>query len=457
MERSELDRIIYSRYIEPTKKKEHYAGVEFEMPIVNLKKEAVDFDVVHLMVEAFIKKFGFEGASRDDRGDINSVWSYENGDDLSFDCSYNTMEFSFGREKNLNVLKDRFTEYYTFCREFLSKYDHSVTGMGINPYYMYNCNEPVPNGRYRMLLHHLKSYGRYEGRVLFHDIPYYGLIACSSQTHIDVSEKMLVRVINAFNTIEPLKALIFANSPMGEYLCVRDHLWRESMHGFNLHNVDGYEISLSSVEELVAYIRSMSMYCVEKDGKYINFEPVVLEEYFSRDKMYGEYYDGKGYCSISWKPEPEDIQYLRSFKFADLTFRGTVELRSTCMQPVSEAMASPAFNVGLNENLEKLETFISECRFVFAQGYSPVELRKMFVMKTLPPFADKDKLRQCLVRLLDIAAEGLKLRGMGEEHLIFPLYDRAVSLINPALEMVNGMEKGNSIEYYIEKFGRLEV
>ena len=91
MERSELDRIIYSRYIEPAKKKkEHYAGVEFEMPIVNLKKEAVDFDVVHLMVEAFIKKFGFEGASRDDRGDINSVWSYENGDDLSFDCSHNT-------------------------------------------------------------------------------------------------------------------------------------------------------------------------------------------------------------------------------------------------------------------------------------------------------------------------------------------------------------------------------
>lgn len=28
MERSELDRIIYSRYIEPAKKKEHYAGVE---------------------------------------------------------------------------------------------------------------------------------------------------------------------------------------------------------------------------------------------------------------------------------------------------------------------------------------------------------------------------------------------------------------------------------------------
>lgn len=76
MERSEFDRIIYRRYIEPAKgKKEHYAGVEFEMPIVNLKKEAVDFDVVHLMAEAFRNRFGFEGASYDERRD--NVCSYK--------------------------------------------------------------------------------------------------------------------------------------------------------------------------------------------------------------------------------------------------------------------------------------------------------------------------------------------------------------------------------------------
>ena len=36
---------LHKRYIEPTKKKrEKYIGVEIEMPIVNLSKNAVDFE-----------------------------------------------------------------------------------------------------------------------------------------------------------------------------------------------------------------------------------------------------------------------------------------------------------------------------------------------------------------------------------------------------------------------------
>ena len=39
---------IYRRFLEPTKKdKKEYIGIEIEIPIINLNKEAVDFDVVH--------------------------------------------------------------------------------------------------------------------------------------------------------------------------------------------------------------------------------------------------------------------------------------------------------------------------------------------------------------------------------------------------------------------------
>ena len=248
---------------------------------------------------------------------------------------------------------------------------------------------PVPNGRYRMLLHHLSSYRNYKGKLLFHDIPYYGLISCSAQTHLDVTEDELIRVINVFNRLEPLKALLFANSPYeGGYLCVRDHLWRESMHGLNPHNVDGFDIELGSVEELVSYIKSMSLYCLERDGRYINFTPLPLDEYF------------------------------RSFKFVDLTFRGTVELRSTCMQPISEALGVPAFNLGLKVNLDKLEKLLDTEGNIYRQGYNVIELRKLFVMRKLPAFAEEEGVRDLLLKVLDIARDGLISRGYGEERFL---------------------------------------
>ena len=278
---------------------------------------------------------------------------------------------------------------------------------------------PVPNGRYRMLLHHLSSYRNYKGKLLFHDIPYYGLISCSAQTHLDVTEDELIRVINVFNRLEPLKALLFANSPYeGGYLCVRDHLWRESMHGLNPHNVDGFDIELGSVEELVSYIKSMSLYCLERDDRYINFTPLPLDEYFSSSSVEGEYFDGNDYRTISWEPRVEDLEYLRSFKFVDLTFRGTVELRSTCMQPISEALGVPAFNLGLKVNLDKLEKLLDTEGNIYRQGYNVIELRKLFVMRKLPAFAEEEGVRDLLLKVLDIARDGLISRGYGEERFL---------------------------------------
>lgn len=43
-----------------------------------------------------------------------------------------------------------------------SKYDYTLTGMGINPHYNINHNKPIPNERYRMLYHHLHTYKAYE-------------------------------------------------------------------------------------------------------------------------------------------------------------------------------------------------------------------------------------------------------------------------------------------------------
>ena len=48
----------------------------------------------------------------------------ETGDGISFDCSYNTLEFSFGTELDMNILYQRFVSYYCFVQESLGKYNH---------------------------------------------------------------------------------------------------------------------------------------------------------------------------------------------------------------------------------------------------------------------------------------------------------------------------------------------
>lgn len=84
---------LYRRYIEPTKKKRRkYIGVEFEMPIVNLSDQAVDFSVVHSITDSFLKHFGFTVSGTDDDGNVYCAASPEKGDILSYDCSYNNLE-----------------------------------------------------------------------------------------------------------------------------------------------------------------------------------------------------------------------------------------------------------------------------------------------------------------------------------------------------------------------------
>ena len=451
--------IIYEKYIAPTERpKQAYAGIEFELPIVNLEKKPVDFSVVHALTDAFLSRFGFTEVIRDDNGDIYNATRPENGDNLSFDCSFNTMEFSFGKDEELLAIHERFIAYYSFIQDYLLPRHHTLTGMGLNPYRHFNNNVPIANGRYRMLLHHLESYKKYPGTILFHDSPNFGLFSCASQVQLDAEKDTLVDTLNTFTKLEPVKAVLFANSPYEDFLCSRDYFWKHSMHGVNPHNVDIFDKRLSSVDEIIAYIRTMSLYCVERGEKYINFAPTPLESYFTADHIDGEYYDAAEgvYKTIRFAPEWEDLSHLRSFKFDDVTFRGTIEFRSACEQPVRDIMTVAAFQTGLMEVIPELNARLDRASFLYEQGYSDLELREMLVKRNLPDFLREEDLEQLLGDVIDLAAEGLLRRGKGEEKLVKNLYSRASHLKSPARVQVEGMDAGVPLEYYIEDYSSLD-
>ena len=461
MTREDILNRLYDRYIKPTEqKKENYIGVEIEMPIVNLGGGAVDFEIVHRLTSAFLAQFGFTATGFDEDGHIYSAVSTENGDVFSYDCSYNNMEFSFGKEKTLDAIYSRFRLYYGFVQDFFKPHNHTLTGMGINPNRKLNINEPIANGRYKMLFHHLSSFTKYACLPMyFHHYPQFGMFSSASQVQLDVTRENAAEVINAFNQIEPIKALLFSNSVLlgddEDLLCCRDMLWENSTHGVNPHNVGMYDCDINSVDDLLSYISTTSIYCAERSGKYLNFAPVNILEYFTLDSLTGDYMEDGELKKMTFEPRPEDIEYLRTFKFEDLTFRGTVEFRSSCCQPISDVMTVAAFHLGLLGKTAQLSELIESDTSIYHNGYNAAELRRQLVRRDLPSYIDRDRLYSFAKQVLDLSRQGLLERGLGEEKYLEPLYDRVNNRTNPANTMLAQLENGADIYDVVRSYAKI--
>ncbi|MBR1610816.1 MAG: hypothetical protein IJ672_04935, partial [Methanobrevibacter sp.] len=403
----------------------------------------------------------FKDDGIDYEGNTFALKDPKTDDIVCYDCSYNNIEFAMGKEKDLFTINDRFSDYYIYVKELFEDYNHTLTGMGINPYRKYNINKPIPSERYLMLYHHLKSYKNYKNVPMhFHRYPEYGMFSSASQVQLDVNKNNLVKTINVFSKIEPIKALLFSNSVLfGEndnITCFRDALWEYSTHGVNPHNIGGYDVDFKDINDLQAYLESLNIYCVMRDGAYINFPSMNLLDYFAQDYVRGEIYCNGEYREIDIRPCISDIKYLRPFKFINLTFRGTVEFRSICTQPIRDSMCVAAFHLGLKDNLDELEQLIENDDVIYHKGYTTSELRKLLIQKDIPHAFNKKDICRLSTDIVDLASKGLENRGLGEEIFLNPLYKRIKNHTNPGKELLRSIKKGIKIEKIIDDYGRLD-
>ena len=452
---------VYDEFIKPTNQKKNFIGIEIEIPIVNLDKKAVDFDVVHKITDKLQKQYPeFKSDGVDYDGNVFSLKNPKTDDIVCYDCSYNNIEFAMGREKDLFTINERFCDYYSFTKECFEEYNHTLTGMGINPYRKYNKHVPIPSERYLMLYHHLKSFKNYKNIPFsFHDYPEYGMFSSASQVQLDVFKDDLVKTINVFSKIEPIKAILFSNSVLFEedehVTCFRDYFWEYSTHGVNPHNIGMYDVDLKDITDLQAYLESLNIYSVMRDGVYIHFPSMNVLDYFNMDNVTGEAYCGGTFKKVDIEPKLEDIEYLRPFKFINLTFRGTVEFRSVCTQPIRDSMSVAAFHLGLRDNLDELDELMVNDTALYHKGYTAGELRKLLVRDELPTFVDKKEICELSRNVVDLARIGLERRGLGEEIFLKPLYERIKKHTNPGKNIIKALNKNIKIERIIDDYGKL--
>lgn len=456
MDTAQIKQHLYDKYIAPTERPGgKFIGIEVEMPVARLDEGPTDYAVAQSAMRAFAEHFGFTPDKFDDNGVCFSATRPDNCDNVSFDCSYNNLELSLGKETTLAAIDARFTEYVRFLNARLSTAGHLLCGMGINPRRELNRRDFIPAERYRMLERYLRRAATCKAPMYFHPYVDFGSFASASQVQLDVSRDALIPTLRAFGRVEPVKAVLFANSPLASkprLLCTRDMLWENSTHGINPHNVGMFDCPLDSVDDLLEYISTTSIFCTERDGRYVNFEPIPIIDYFKRERVRGEFYENGAYHPIEFSPQESDLAYLRTYKFEDLTFRGTIEFRSCCCQPLAETMTVAAFHVGLIARVAELDELMSRDTVLYHHGYSATELRRIMNQRDWPGFVDRDALRGLCLAVLDLASDGLKSLGSGDERYLAPLYQRAETLTSPARAMVEALEAGTPMREMIERY-----
>lgn len=395
-------------------------GIELEFPIVSQDGGATDIQVTKDLFKELSESYMVEKVDRD--GNPIQLLEPESGDRLLFEVSYTTLEFAFGPARSIHEVAKRFDSYLTQIQTILGKANHEIQGWGVNPSWKINDNSPVKAPRYEMLMAYLALAGKSE-HVDLHDFYDYGSFICGSQVQLDVSKENYLRVINAFNQLEPVKAYLFANSDLwGEVWDTkisRDIFWEDSMHGIFKENVGVNPRDFISEDDFFDYLNHSVIFTAEREGQTYYFEPIQVAEYLQHQPFAAYDLEGK---EVTLKPAEKDFETHRSYQYQDLTTRGTIEFRSVCAQPLKRTFASAAFHLGLLVKLTELEGYLKEAPFFQRFGRDYPQLRRQFSKKLLT--AEEQELVEKMAQdLLDLCQLGLQERGLGEEIYLQGLLD----------------------------------
>lgn len=454
--RDEIKNALYQKYIAKTeRKKKRLIGVEIEMPVAKTDGSATDYAAVQAAFQKVIGFYRLKPEKYDDNGVCYLAIDEETGDSFSFDCSYNNLELSLGCGERMAEIQERFENYVRALNLELEKTGHILTGMGIHPNYDTIRKDFIPGSRYRMLERFLKKCEEWRDPMYFHPYPDFSAYSSAFQVQLDVEKEELLDVLKAFSMVEPIKAVLFNNSWIGsepDKLCARDMFWENSTHGINPHNIGAFSVDFPTIDAFLEYLTSTSMFCTERDGRYYHFHPIPVTEYYKAKSVTAEYFENGEFHTEELVPDLQDLNYLRTYKFEDLTFRGTIEFRSVCCQPLSEMMAATAFHVGLMENVPALKKLLEEDTVLYSHGYNQKELRDIMNRRNWPDFIDREELKGLCLAVVDLAKQGLKKRGFGEEYLLDPLYERAGKLQSPARAYVEALENGTPKEVLIRQY-----
>lgn len=446
---------IFDRFLRPLDGKAgEWIGVELEFPILRRLGGAADPEVSKALMRRLQAGLSLQAVVCD-RNDVPLRLREEaSGDEISFEYSLNTIEFSLAKRRSLSGLSTAFDRLFHFANAFLLSRGHLMSGLGVHPYADGIRTPPLESPYYRMIhafLSEPSTRGRYRGTN-------FNAIICSAQTHLDVPLNRIAETLNVFSSLGWVKAFLFSNSsvwngeidPQGHW-CARDRFWSDSRFATNPLNVGSHDARFVSVNDIIDYDMERSIFHVKRAEEFLFFEPLPLREFFARPSLRARALAADGVLRRrSVSPRPADIASFRGYKHAELTPLGTLEVRSECQQPVVDALAPAAFHVGVLACLDEVKGLLA----IPSPGTNSSR-RRLAARGRLPIGMTRRGYSRLAGSILDAARRGLERRGLGEERFLSCLYPRAERMSCPAADAAGFIRKTGSIPCLVERFSSL--
>lgn len=442
MNKNYAKKVVMDHLVTPyLEKKPEYIGTEIETVFFSLKGEKNNKEVMCKAFDYMIEHYGFHKAIVGTDGYAVRI---ENGkDSISADYSYEVLEFSMGKSRNIHEIQERFHSYAKPLTIFLKEKGYLFTGMGSNLFHkeFEDDSQYTHDPFYNKVREYVLTYTTHKDPSSF-----YTLMA-STQSHLDIEGKELLKTYNLFQKLEFVRGILFSNSIPNlsamhksiscpeNLLCARDLIWDTQ----GLPNTGVVEHDFVNIEELVEHYTHLKLFIRASENGLEIFEPISLQTYFEDETKLSE-----------------GLATFRSFEHVVLNNYHALEVRSDCTQPLLDAFAPLAFNLGISEMadsaMEAVNTFLQENQI----QKNNAQLRYMVI--TDQPIVEDSIMKNFLMQIYEISKAGLENRNLGEEVYIACLKERIESgLYSPAKRMKMMMAEGKTTREIAELYAKIEA
>jgi glutamate--cysteine ligase len=296
----------------------------------------------------------------------------------------------------------------------------------------------MPKSRYGIMTPYMDKVGSLGTSMMYR--------SATVQANLDFSDEAdMVKKLRVALALQPIVTALFANSPFVDgrpsgYLSFRSHIWlntdnaRTGMLPFVFDDGFGFD-------RYAEHALDVPMYFVIRNKQYIN----VAGESF-RAFMKGELPQLPGE-----KPTVQDWENHLSTLFPEVRLKQFLEMRGADMGDEAHVNALPALWVGLLYDEQALEEAWSQIK-----SWTVEEMWKL--RNDVPMHAIHTPFRGCMVsdvarEVVNVAREGLKRRGLGEEAYLTPLDETLALGKTPAerwLDRYNGEWGGDVTRVFDE-------
>ncbi|MFA6501548.1 MAG: hypothetical protein WCT85_02050, partial [Parachlamydiales bacterium] len=246
----------YKKKIEQSPQK-FQIGLELEFPIVRFGGNIIDLEVIKKLSFFITEDLGFSKITLYSDKIPVKMENPLNGDIMSFEYCFSTLEFSLSPVLNLEEIVRRFWVYYEKIMSFLTKREHQLISQGTNPY-KWAKDVPILQTDYHKVVDIFHKRCRCKG---IYNIDHWASIISSAHTHVHLKVENFIEALNILNKSEWIKGLLFSNSSFwdGEIdpflnMCSRDYFWQNNCFVSNQSDHPVVDLYFSDLREYYKFL-----------------------------------------------------------------------------------------------------------------------------------------------------------------------------------------------------------